>query len=41
MPVGKTNANNNTFTGNTVTGFRVSWSETSKPVKNKKQATNE
>ena len=32
MPVGKTNANNNTFTGNTVTGLRASWSENSKPV---------
>ena len=36
MPVGKTNANNNTFTGNTVTGLRASWSENSKPVDKKK-----
>ena len=41
MPVGKTGANNNTFTGNMVTGSRASWLENSNPIKKKKQATNE
>ena len=41
MPIGKTGANNNTLTGYAVTGCRASWPESSKPVKKKKQATNE
>ena len=41
MPVGKTGANNNTFTGYEVTGCRASWPESSNSVKKKKQATNE
>ena len=41
MPVGKTGANNNTFTGNMVAGCRSSWPENNKPKKKKKQATNE
>ena len=35
-PVGKTGANNNTLTGNTVSGSRASWLENSKPIKKKK-----